>query len=157
MEFEERPFLFADEPRTEGKTANIVRVLHRGEDPKGASNSASRAVFKYDAEKGTYIRNNSSGTYIDRLTRETVDFANVIVLRVKMSYDKNYIYLNQHMVGSGAAEIFQSGKYVQGAWVRDEADSRLVLVDQDGSELRMQRGRTFIVITNDVTEVIYTE
>ena len=157
VEFEERPFLFADEPRTEGKTANIVRVLHRGEDPKGASNSASRAVFKYDAEKGTYIRNNSSGTYIDRLTGETVDFANVIVLRVKMSYDKNYIYLNQHMVGSGAAEIFQSGKYVQGAWVRDEADSRLVLVDQDGSELRMQRGRTFIVITNDVTEVIYTE
>ena len=156
-EFEQRPFLFTDDARTEGNTAHIIRVLHRGDDPKGNSNSASRAVFKYLPETGTYSRQNSSGLYTDRETGEEVTFANVIVLRVPFAYDRNYIYLNKHMVGSGSAEIFQSGKYVRGAWVRDEVDSRLVLVDADGSELRLLRGKTFIVITNDVTDVIYTE
>ena len=157
MEFEERPFLFTDEPRTEGATANIIRVLHRGDDPKGGSNSASRAVFKYDPETQTYIRKNSSGIYIDRLTGEAVPFANVIVVRVKFSYERNYIYLFRHMTGSGTAEIFQNGKYVRGAWVRKDTSSRLVLVDADGSELKLQRGKSFIVITNDVSDVIYTD
>ena len=156
VSFEERPFLFADEERTAGQEATIIRVLHRGEDPKAGSNSASRAVFKYDADRKAYTRDNSSGTYIDRDTGETVYFANVIVLRCQMSYDRNYIYLKNQMTGSGTAEIFQNGRYVRGAWVRTDATGRLVLVDEDGSELRMQRGKTFMILTNDVTDVIYT-
>lgn len=157
VEFEERPFLFTDEPRTVGETANIIRILHRGDDPEGASNSASRGVFKYNAETGTYIRTNSSGDYMDRLTGEVIPFANVIVIRTNFSYDRNYIYLKDHLTGSGAAEIFQNGRYVRGAWVRKTTDGRLILVDADGSELKLQRGKTFMVITNRVTDVIYTE
>ena len=157
VEFEERPFLFTDEKRTDGETANIIRVLHRGHDPAGPSNSASRAVFKYDAEKDAYIRNNSSGTYSDRHNGRTVYFANVIVLRSQMSYDRNYIFLKNFLVGSGSAEIFQNGRYVRGAWVREDLHGRLIFVDADGSELKLQRGKTFIVMTNDATDVTYTE
>lgn len=157
VEFEERPFLFTDEPRQTGAVANIVRVLHRGENAESGSNSASRAVFKYDPAKDYYTRTNSSGVYIDRDNGEVIPFANVIVLRVRMSYDRNYIYLNHHMTGSGTAEIFQNGRYVRGAWVRASETGRLVLVDEDGSELRLQRGKSFFVITNDITDVIYTE
>ena len=157
VEFEERPFLFTDEPRTEGADANIVRVLHRGEDPKAGSNSASRAVYKYDPELKAYTRNNSSGVYTDRDTGEVIPFANVIVIRTRMSYEKNYIYLYKHLVGSGSAEIFQNGKYVRGAWVRNDPTSRLILVDADGQELKLQRGKSFFVLTNDVTDVIYSE
>ena len=157
VEFEERPFLFTDEPRTEGADANIVRVLHRGEDPKAGSNSASRAVYKYDPELKAYTRNNSSGVYTDRDTGEVIPLANVIVIRTRMSYEKNYIYLYKHLVGSGSAEIFQNGKYVRGAWVRNDPTSRLILVDADGQELKLQRGKSFFVLTNDVTDVIYSE
>ncbi|MBQ3704860.1 MAG: DUF3048 C-terminal domain-containing protein [Clostridia bacterium] len=155
--FEERPFLFTDEKRTTGDAANVIRVLHRGEDKEAGSNSASRAVFKYQPDQDAYIRDNSSGTYSDRLTGKNILFANVIVLRVQMSYEKNYIYLKNHMAGSGTAEIFQNGKYVRGAWYRADDSSRLVLVDENGDELKLQRGKSFIVITNDVTDVIYTE
>ena len=156
-EFEIRPFLFTDEPRTEGPTANIIKVLHRGEDPEGPSNSASRAVFKYEPEKGTYTRTNSSGVYIDRETGETLHFANVIVLRAQLSYDRNYLYFTRHMAGSGTIEIFQNGKYARGAWVRSADTGRLVLVDADGSELKLQRGKTFLVMTNDISNVIFSE
>ena len=155
--FEERPFLFSDEERTEGATANIVRVLHRGEDPKAGSNSASRAVFKYDPKLKAYTRTNSSGVYTDRDTGEAIPFANVIVIRTRLSYEKNYIYLYQHLTGSGCAEIFQNGKYVRGAWIRNDVNGRLILVDANGEELKLQRGKSFFVLTNDVTNVIYSE
>ena len=157
VEFEERPFLFTDEERTEGATANIVRVLHRGEDPEGASNSASRAVFKYVPSMKAYIRNNSSGTYTDRDNGEVIPFANVIIIRTGLSYEHNYIYMTQHMAGSGSAEIFQNGKYVRGAWKRESATGRLILIDADGEELKLQRGKSFFVLSNDVTNVIYSE
>ncbi len=154
--FKQRPFLFAKKPRTDGEAATNIRILHRGESSDSGSNSASRAVFNYDEATGTYTRTNSSGLYIDRNTGEPVTFANVIVVRVQFCWEAGYVYLKDHMVGSGCAEIFQNGRYVRGAWVRTSNTGRLILVDADGSELKLQRGKSFIVITNDVTDVIYS-
>ena len=155
--FEVRPFLFTDTPRTDGEPATNIRVLHRGEDKSSGSNSASRAVFNYDPETGLYSRTNSSGLYIDRDTGENVGFANVLVLRVGFGWEDGYVYLKNHMVGSGTLEILQNGRYVRGAWTRKSRSGRLVLADADGSELQLQRGRTFIVVTNDITDVVYTD
>ena len=155
--FEERPFLFTDTPRQEGQKAGVIKVMHHGESADTPSNSASRAVFTYDEETKAYSRTNSSGLYLDRETGENVQFANVIVLRTKLSYEKNYVFLKKHLVGSGAADIFQNGYYIHGAWVRDSVDSRLIFVDDKGEELVFQRGKTFIVMTNEITEVVFTE
>lgn len=149
-------FLFADEPRTDGETAVNIRVLHRGESSDSGSNSASRAVFNYDSTTGQYSRTNSSGLYTDRDTGENVTFANVIVLRIQFGWERGNVFLKDHLVGSGSAEIFQNGRYVRGAWVRTDINGRLILTDADGSELKLQRGRSFIIVTNDVTDVIYT-
>ena len=153
--FEQRPFLFTDEPRTEGEDATYIEIAHRGDDKKTRPNPASQASYTYDAELGAYIRSNSSGEYVDRDTMEAVPFANVIVLRVKFKWTSGYLYLNDHLKGSGVAEIFQNGKYVRGAWQRNTSDDRIVFIGPDGKELPMQRGKTFIVVTNDVTEVSY--
>ena len=155
VSFEQRPFLFTDEPRTEGATAEYIEIIHRGDNKKTRSNPASEASYTYDAELGAYIRSNSSGTYVDRDTQEAIPFANVIVLRVKFKWASKYLYLNDHLKGSGVAEIFQNGKYVRGAWMRKSSDDRIVFIGPDGKELPMQRGKTFIVVTNDVTEVSY--
>lgn len=153
--FAERPFLFTDEPRTEGETAEYIEVIHRGDDKDGRSNHASYATYTYNAEQGTYTRTNSSGDYVDRDNGELVTFANVIVLRVPFVWNSGYVCLKNHLVGSGVAEIFQNGKYVRGAWFRDSQEDRIVFIDADGEELAMQRGKSFIVVTNEVTDVSY--
>ncbi len=153
--FEIRSFLFTDDPREDGEAATNIRILHRGENASSGSNSASRSVFNYDKAAGAYTRTNSSGLYTDRDTGEIITFANVIVLRVAFGWENGHVYLKDHMTGSGSAEIFQNGRYVRGAWSRSSDGSRLVLTDADGSELRLQRGKSFIVITNDITDVIY--
>lgn len=155
VEFQQRPFLFTDDPRTEGDTAEYIEVIHKGDDKDGRSNPASYATYTYDAALGEYIRTNSSGDYVDRDNGELVTFANVIVLRVPFSWNSGYVYLKNHLVGSGVAEIFQNGKYVRGAWFRNSQEERIVFVGPDGEELPMQRGKSFIVITNEITEVSY--
>lgn len=155
VEFTKHPFYFTSEPRTEGADASYIEILHYGDDKENGSNSASASSFTYDADKAAYIRTNSSGEYVDRDTGDVVPFANVIVLRVKFQWNTNYVYLKDHLVGEGVAEIFQNGKYVRGAWVRSAQTDRIVFVGPDGEELAMQRGKTFIIITNDVTDVSY--
>ena len=39
---------------------------------------------------------------------------------------------------------------------RSKDTGRLVLLDENGKELEMQRGKSFFIVTNDVTEVICT-
>ena len=153
--FEERPFLFTDEPLTGGTDAGYIRILHRGDNKENNVNPASTSYFTYDGELGAYIRSNSSGDYIDRDTGEVIPFANVIVLRTAFTWLNGYVCLKNHLVGKGCAEIFQNGQYVRGAWFRKDTDSRIVFVGPDGKEMPMQRGKTFIVVTNGVTEVAY--
>ena len=158
--FEQRPFLFTDEARTDGDTAKTISIKHYGESTESGANSASMSIFTYDPAKGTYTRTNSSGLYTDRIANSTVEFANLLVLRGQLSYhqflNESYMFWNNHLVGTGCLEIFQNGHYVRGAWKRDSVDGRLILLDSDGSQLQLQRGKTFIVVTNGVTGVTYT-
>ncbi len=160
--FNQYAFEFTDEPRTEGASATEIEIIHRGKNANNPSNGASWAKFTYVPEKGGYVRTNTSGDYIDGRDEngEPIIFTNVIVLRSKFPHSQGeYIWEENFMVNqSGAAEIFQNGKYVQGAWSRNkEPNCRLLLterVNKKVRELQFQRGKSFIVITNEVTEVI---
>ncbi len=153
--FEQRPFLFTDEERTDGEQAMEIKMVHKGGDSKKKANPASTSRFTYNPELHAYIRSNSSGDYIDRDSGEAISFANVIVLRTKYGWENNYVFLARHLVGKGVIEIFQNGRYVRGAWLRESKTGRLILIGPDGKELQMQRGKTFIVVTNKVTEISY--
>ncbi|MBR5344922.1 MAG: DUF3048 C-terminal domain-containing protein [Clostridia bacterium] len=154
--FEERPLRFANEPRTDGQSATYIKILHRGDSADKAVNATSTATYEYSEEAGGYLRFYHSGDAdADRYTGEAPVYTNVIVMRIQNKWQNNYLYLKNHMVGSGCAEIFQNGRYVQGAWYRESETSRLVFIGPDGNELEFQRGKTFIVVGNDVTEVKY--
>lgn len=156
VKFEERPFKFTDEPRTEGETANHIKVLCRSDAKDPDINMDNSCKFDWDEEKNAYIRSNMKAVYKDRDTDEALLFNNVIVLRCTFDHQGEYMHIRDHMIGNGTAEIFQNGKYVQGAWKRVQG-GRIVLVNPDGSELEMQRGKSFIVVTNANTYVRYQE
>ncbi|MBR4459763.1 MAG: DUF3048 domain-containing protein [Clostridia bacterium] len=153
--FEVRPFRFTDTPRTDGKNASYIKIVHRGDSVKKPVNPSSTSFFTYDEALGGYTRAYSEGEDVDRYTGVAPVFANVIVLRVKFRWQNSYVYLDDHMSGTGVIEIFQNGHYVRGAWKRESATSRLILIGPDGNELELQRGKTFIVVTNDATGVSY--
>ena len=58
------------------------------------------------------------------------------------------------VIGSGAADIFVGGQYVAGAWSRESLTERTVFYDQQGNELALQRGKSWIIICDVDTEVV---
>lgn len=154
--FEERPFLFSDEPRSDGVPATFIDIKHYGEKKGKVSNAPSDSSFTFDPQRNSYTRTGSTGVFVDRNDPDApIEFANVIVQRTRFSYPGDGFVLTKHVVGTGAAEIFINGRYIAGAWYRKSETSRTVYLDEKGKEIALQRGKTFIIITNDVTEVFY--
>lgn len=153
--FQPRGFKFTDEA-PQGIPALNIEVNHRGNKEETRANPASWSTFRYDANEGGYLRTNSSGPYMDLLKPYlNIPFANVIVQRTPITgMSGGYVALEK-LVGWGAADLFIGGVYIEGGWQRGSHDSRTVYVGPDGEEIGLLRGRTFIIITNDVTEVSY--
>ena len=82
-------------------------------------------------------------------------FANVIVMRSKINWIGYYPYYEDHLRYCGQAEFFMNGKHITGSWYRAGRKARLVLLDDAGQEIALQRGRTFLVIGDEYTVVSY--
>ena len=154
--FAPRGFLFSSAPLTSGVPASGITILHYGETKKPRSYEESDATFTYDEARNAYLRSTIRGPYVDKNAPDTpIPFANVIILRTPFSYEHgNYVVLNE-MVGSGAADIFTNGRYIAGGWTREQQDAPTIFLNDQGGEMALAPGKTFIVITNDVTEVTY--
>lgn len=153
--FTPRPFLFREELPQGYPSASRIEVNHYGETVRrNGENTASYSGFIYQPEQQVYYRENHGGSlYVDRDAPDSpLAFANVVVLRVDFSYSGSYLYLG-NTVGNGAADIFIGGSYIRGGWHRDSAQSRFVLVDDKGEEIALQPGKSFIIVTNEVTQV----
>jgi hypothetical protein len=154
VEFEKRPFLFTDEPLTRGEAASTVSMEFFPASPSkvGNSNKASNCVFHYTEGVG-YMRESLMKTKrdinYDRTNDEVLIFSNIIVIRAKYGYTSNYYYMKENFVGSGQADIFQNGHYIRGSWYRDDALGRIVIMDDEGNELKFQRGKSYFVINNE--------
>ena len=68
-----------------------------------------------------------------------------------------YKYYKDNLVGSGKADIFQNGRYIRGAWYREKETSRLIFLDDEGNELKFQRGKSYIVVNSSNCVVSYDE
>ncbi|MBO5568605.1 MAG: DUF3048 C-terminal domain-containing protein [Clostridia bacterium] len=142
-------FLFADTPYTGGDEASTVYVDWK--------RPGYDSEFRYDPETNTYGRYVTTEKrkaepvrWVELLSEETLDFANVIVqwtptefIRVDIPVTCNVAVMGHS--GEGNAEIFMSGRHISGYWKREGMNTRTVFYDENGDEVVMQRGRTMIV------------
>ena len=142
-----RPYLFTDALPELGDFAGSIFVTM----PKKEYSSS----FTYDANKNAYLRFVNGEPYIDKDTKEQLSFSNVIIQRTKVTYKRVDAPVTVN-IGSGNADIFIGGRYIPGYWMRTGMNQRTVFFDQEGNELKLQRGKTFICITDFSTPVAYT-
>ena len=149
IKFDVRPFLFTDEPLDRGDVAPVISVEYQVHDNLSKTNAASASTFTWTPGTG-YIRTSEAGEMADRFTGETVVFANVIIMKIPVNWERGYPYYEDQMRGSGPACVFQSGRCIQGSWVHNGHSERLIFLDENGEELKLQRGRTFVVLGDEI-------
>lgn len=109
--------------------------------------------FVYDEANNLYLRYSGEAPYMtfaaanDRSEEnmEQLSFSNVIIQRVEYKYtNNNRIMPVMQSVGKGNADIFIGGRYIPGYWVRESTESPTVFFDDEGNEIQLTRGKTFI-------------
>lgn len=157
QQFTQKPFRFTDDLPVSGIPTTEIEIAHiTNATATKQGHPASWANFTYDAERNAYARMVNTGVFSDYSNPDTaLAYNNLIVLRTKYRYVGNYVLLPE-FAGRGAADIFIGGRYIAGGWVHQTLDSRIVFVDENGEELALQRGTTFIVVANENTRVTYS-
>lgn len=87
----------------------------------------------------------ASAEDLSAANKEQMLFANLIIQRVEYEYvDDNMLMPYMQSIGKGNADIFIGGRYIPGYWVRKSTQYPTVFYDDQGNELLLNQGKTFI-------------
>jgi hypothetical protein len=131
-------FSYADAPRS-GRRADQVHVPF---------SSSSDVVWRWSEDEGAYLR--FYGEVPDALSDGTqVAATNVIVQMVRVTasdiVDANGVPSPfAHVVGEGTAFVLTGGRVVAGRWTRPSLDDPTRFVDEQGDEVTLTPGLTWI-------------
>ncbi len=89
--------------------------------------------------------------HVDRETNEQIKVKNVIVQFATESNiagdDKNR--LEYELLGSGSGLVFMDGAVTKITWAKKDRDSRTFFYDENGNEIKFNRGKFWISIVPD--------
>ncbi len=141
------PFLFSDvSPYTDGYDIAYTINLDWGHEHYISH-------FYYDEAENLYLRYTGPVPYTtfasvdDRSeeNKEQISFSNVIIERVNYEYnDGSSQEPLMQGIGKGNADIFIGGRYIAGYWVRQSAKDRTIFFDDQGNEIQLTPGKTYI-------------
>lgn len=103
----------------------------------------------FEFKDGKYYRYQYGDAQIDELTGEQLTCSNVILqLSEWVNYD-DHGYLNINTVSGGDAYYFTNGTYEKCTWRRESEDAPAKYYDNDGNEIVLNQGKTWICIIQD--------
>ncbi len=141
-DFVEKPFLFTDEPAVGDAAAKVVMDFGNG-------NADSYYVYNEETKDYARFLTEKNIAYYDGNDPETgLTYDNIIVQWTKLSYNGANDCPLLTEVGEGNADFFMNGQHIAGYWTRDDVNNRTIYYDADGSELKLQRGQTWIILAS---------
>lgn len=104
----------------------------------------SYVSYTYDFDKGVYLRSMSGVPFMAAETKAQLQVKNVIVQYT--SYSIKSVYKDWDMVGTGRADFYIGGMYVQGSWTKDSPTAQTMYKDAMGNPIVLKPGNTWIHI-----------
>lgn len=135
-----RGFPFAEEP-PKGEPAESIYIPYPG---------SAAVTFEFDKASETYLRWVSGVPHTDRISGEQLAVSNVIVQFVEhqatdIVEDSNgATSIRMVMQGRGEAWILRDGVAIRGFWERAAKDEMTRFVDEDGAEIPLKPGHTWV-------------
>ena len=129
------------------------------------------AHYVYDAESNAYLRSYENGASHDvyRCSAEDLgernpedvcelgQLAPSVVVAIKVAERKasdNY-HESIDTIGSGEAYIFQNGTAIKGTWRKDSRQDQIKFTDEEGNEVKLAPGQTFVSAVPNYGSVEY--
>ena len=103
------------------------------------------ATLTYDENTGKYWKSYNGEAQIDGVTGNQLSFTNVLVLEAKITGAANGIHRDVDWHG-GEGYYVSNGAVQKITWSKASESSRLMLYDENGNELVMNRGKSYIAV-----------
>ncbi len=115
--------------------------------------------FKYNEEDKLYYRNQFDGPHNDSVTGQQLSYKNLIIQYVKQrAIDRNDYQTIDFEDASGSGVYISNGRMIPITWKKNEKTSYMRYFTEDGQELVMNPGKTFIsVFPNSRTDDVVIE
>jgi hypothetical protein len=101
-------------------------------------------AWTYDKASNVYLRSNGGVKHLDLNTKKQIGAKNVVILYMTERNANDGYENNAHMLygtkGTGNAVVFQDGKQVPASWSKADRQSRLIVKDKSGNEIKYTRG-----------------
>jgi hypothetical protein len=146
------PWSFADEATLSERGS----VAHIGYDFYESNTDNYSVNWRYDKASNSYLRSHGKKPHIDKNTGKQLSSKNIFVIFADESpaYDD---YPGGHVVydllSGGDMLAFQNGNVIEGTWSKEELDSKMVFLDDDGEEISVVRGQVWISLLPNGNEV----
>lgn len=125
-----------------------------------ASSANFNVHYEYDIETNTYLRSYASGKAHEVYECDAVDLgeknpedvcsltqlnpAVVVAMMVKERRASDNYHEDITTIGTGDAYIFQNGIAIKGTWAKGDINQQIKFFDENGEEVALAPGQTFI-------------
>jgi hypothetical protein len=119
--------------------------------------SLDHVEYRYDSASDKFIRYFYGDPFLDADTKKAIEVQNIIVQYVTddpLPNEGGRIVLG--MLGSGKAEFFVGGKHMTGTWEKSGKNNGTVYKLDDGSDLVLKPGNTWVEIQPDKYNIVTT-
>lgn len=113
-----------------------------------------KVEWKYDPATNRYTRYTAGEIHKDRNNDQPVEATNIIVQFVKTESPDGRL-LNMDLLGSGGALVFRDGEMINATWKKEEDIKRTRFVDDDGEDIELNAGQTWIAFLPTDRNVTY--
>ena len=113
-------------------------------------------VWKYDATKNTYLRENGGEKHIDFTVDKQLEAKNIIVQLVKeeRSLDE-HAHNYYEVVGTGAGYLYNSGTQEEITWTKASRTARTIFKSKSGKDVELVPGSTWVVLLPALNKPVY--
>lgn len=105
--------------------------------------------YKYDEENKVFYRSMRETPHKDRETKKQYFAKNIVILYMKnynLTDAENKGRQELNNVGTGTGYYITNGKYVDITWKKDSVSTRTLWLDENGKEIVLNDGNTFVQI-----------
>lgn len=114
--------------------------------------------WEYDKASNTYKRYTGGEPHTDLETKQQLSAKNVVVQFTKETGPVDSLkHMLYQTTGTGKALVFQDGKVIEANWSKKDRVSRTIFTDKKGQEINFVRGRVWISIVDNSTQVTYPQ
>lgn len=137
-----------------GENASLANAQDCAEVNVYFSSAVPDSNFKYDASKGLYMKSAKGQPQVDETTGEQIGFTNVFVVFANIHQKDSQPDLRDASFTEGGTGYYLSnGKIVNFTWTQENKTSPFKYFTEDGQELQVNIGKSFIcIVDNDVQD-----